>query len=323
MSDKFSAKAKSAAKTDKTEGSLIKCEVRFDLGEWVTPSSCAVFHIDETAAFPQIVFEIKTAEAPPYEWSWVIKWEGHACAQSDGKARFVPKGKALAFSEVGSFNSDSKSWIANLNYKVIGGELTVMVKAGTNNFVRKVFIRAKNPSKDLVLSYLRENWKNDSDVKLVLKIFQQESKFRQFYSDFEPLVSFDNGYGLGQITNPTPSFEKAWNWKKHVDTVMNEFFPDKRKRAKSYLGAHGADSYTQEQCDIETMAFYNGAGRFHKWNQLSKKWEEDPSVICDPGSNRSWSAEDNPGKTADELIKDGVKPKYTGHCYAKHIILVD
>lgn len=90
-------------------------------------------------------------------------------------------------------------------------------------------------------------------------------------------------------------------------------------KAKSYLSQYGKDSYTQEQYDIETTTYYNGAGRFYIWDTNSKKWTEDDTKICDPNSNRSWGKSQNPHKTTKDLLNEKVKPKFTGHCYAKHI----
>ncbi|MBT9568218.1 MAG: hypothetical protein IV085_07950 [Thiobacillus sp.] len=320
---KVVAKAKSAAKTDKVKDSLVKCEVKLEAGEWVSPDSCKIFYIDEDANFPDIVYEIKTDEPGPYEWSWVIKWTGTACPQADGKKRFKPNPGALLFSEKGDFTSDSKQWKADLNGQVLGGDLTVKVKAGGTTFIRKTFIRGKNPGKERVDAYIETSWKDKNDQVVIQKIFQQESRYRQFYSDEAPLVSFDNGYGIGQLTRekPRPSYKQAWSWKEHVKEIMNVVLPDKRNRAKEYLGQKGKtpNSYTQEQYDTETMAYYNGAGRFYKWDSSASKWNENYAAICDPNSNRSWSKADNPEMTLKELLKKNVKPSYTGHCYAKHI----
>lgn len=309
--------AKGSAKSDNIKDSLLKCEVNLETGEWVRPEGCKVFYIDEDANFPDITYEIKTDESGPYEWSWVINYEGLACAQVDMKARTKPKEGSLKFVEHGRFKSDSKIWKANLNNKIIGGDLTVTVKTGSTTFLRKTFIRGKNPGSEKVHQFLDSNWTSAQDLILIKKIFLQESHYRQFYSDEMPLVSFDNGYGIGQITNPIPNYVTAWNWKEHVKTVMNIFLPDKRKKAKGYLSQHGVDSYTQEQYDTETMAYYNGAGRYFIWDDNTQKWIEDDTKICDPNSNRSWNASEN--KTVKELLRDKTIPKYTGHCYAKHI----
>lgn len=320
-SPKSIAVAKNAGETNKTKSSLVKCEVKTNLDEWISPESCQVFYIDEDAKFPEINFEIKTDEPGPYYWEWLVRWRGLACQQKTGKLRFTPQGGALPeFIEKGKFESNETRWKANLNNQVIGGNLIVKVKTNKTVFIKKITIKGKNPDKARVQKYIEENWEDQKNKSIAKKAFQQETSYSHFYSDNEPLVSFDNGYGIGQITNPKPSYSEAWNWKDHIKTVMNKFIPDKRNKAKSYLSSKGINSYTEDQYDVETLAFYNGAGRFHKWNEETKKWEENPDHICDPDSNKTWLKNEFPSLSSEELKKSNEKPKYTGHCYAKHII---
>lgn len=318
---KVIAKKKSAATTDKITGSLIKCEVNLEKGEWVTPDSCKTFYIDEDATFPDVLYEIKTDEPGPYEWSWDIKWVVNACPQKSGKPRFKPK-TAKTFSKKGNFHSDSKKWKADLG-AVVGGDLTVRVKAGATTFVRKTFIRGKNPAEEKINAEL-DTYKDKDDVNLVKKIFKQESRGKHLYSDEMPLVSFDNGYSLGQLTNPQPSYEQVWNWKEHVKAVMTVIKDTHRKSAKNYLDQHG--NYTNEMYDLETLASYNGIPRkqrYHNWDGDLKKWVKNTDVICDPAqSNKGWivTETENKGKSLDELLANPKsKPIYTGRCYAEHI----
>jgi len=320
--DNVIARCAAAGKTNKVEGSLVKCEVKLESGEWISPDSCKTFYINEDAQFPDITYEIKTNLPGPYEWSWHITWTGLACKQSTGHKRFKQDAGPLpAFVKRGSFKSDSKKWKADLG-GVFGGTLTVKVKAGGTTFARTTFIRGKNPGKEKVQAYLDANWKDKHDLALIKKIFQQESHYRQFYSDEQPLVSHDNGYGIGQVTNPRPSYADAWNWKEHLKTVMNKFLPEKRGKALEYFEKIGCGTlYTQEQYDNETAAFYNGARRFYEsWDAKTKTLQENTTLICDPNSNSSWKKADYPDETAKELLKENVKSKSAGYCYTKHII---
>ena len=317
---KVVAKAIDAGKTNKTKDSVIKCEVKLNMGEWVTPESCQIFYIDEDAKFPEIIFEIKTDEAGPYVWEWSISWTAEACPQAEGKKRFKAK-HSTAFSKKGSFKSDKNKWQCNIE-AVIGGDLVVKVSAGETNFVRKVTILGKNPSKENILIEV-DSGKTKEDNELVKKIFMQESRYRQFYSDNQPLTSFDNGYGLGQLTNPAPTYEQIWSWKAHIAEILKNRLPNHRKRAKKYLDEHG--DYTSEMLDMETLACYNGwSGGQHYWNWASttKKWEVNTDVICDPNqSNKGWiSSQKDNNKSLEELKNDSkAKPVYTGRCYAEHI----
>ena len=315
------AKAINAGTTNKVGGSVVKCEVDLNKGEWVSPESCAIFYIDEDAKFPTIDFEIKTEEPGPYEWSWTIKWIVQSCPQKSGKKRFSPK-HAKTYQASGKHTSDSVKWTADLNSQVIGGDLSVTVKAGASTFKRKVAIFAKEPGETKVvaeLDTLAEAYA--AEVRLAKKIFKQESRFHHLYSDSAPLVSFDNGYGLGQATEPVPSYEEAWNWKKHVKYIVTNVIEGKRKIAKKYLSAH---EYTDEQLDTETLVYYNGANHhYYVWDAKDKKWVINDAVVCDPDqSNKGWKVAglDSEAKTLDSLRKnDELKPIYTGRCYAEHI----
>jgi hypothetical protein len=319
---KPAAKSKSAGKTNDIDKSLVKCEVKMEFGEWISPDSCKTFYIDEDAKFPSIIYEIKTDEEGPFEWSWEIKWPVLACPQKQNKTRFKPKTEKT-FSESESFKSDLKKWTAELNKKTIGGDLTIKVKVGAKTFVRKTLISGKEPGEKKIndeLDTFSEKYPNE--IVLAKKIFKQESKFKNFYSDERPLVSFDNGYGLGQATTPAPSYEQVWDWKKHVKYIVTQVIKEKRAAAKKYLDTHG--SYNDEQLNLETLVYYNGANfHYYVWDSSAKKWIENSDVLCDPDqSNTGWnmSLVENKGKSLKDLRDGkGTKPVYTGRCYAEHI----
>lgn len=322
IENKLEAFSSAAGKTNQLSGSLIKCEVQLEKGEWVSPPACSIFHIDSDGVLPSIQFEIKTSEVGPFNWEWEIKWNVLACPQSKGKKRFKPKSAKL-YSKKGTFVSEEKSWTADFGNEVIGGELTVKVKAGTTNFVRKTTIHGLEPGLsriDAAIASVPVEF--SASASLAKKIFDQESKNHHFYSDGEPLVSFDNGYGLGQATNPIPTYEQVWNWKKHIKYILETVIPEKRKLAKKYLDTHG--NYTAENLDTETLVYYNGANAHYLiWDAAGKAWVENTGVLCDPEqSNKGWklTLDVNNEKTLEQLRKgEGGKPIYTGKCYAEHI----
>jgi hypothetical protein len=319
---KMVAKAESAGKTNKRKGSLVRCEVNLESGEWLSPASCSIYKIDEEANFPEIVYEIKTDEDGPYEWHWSIKWVVKACPQRRDKPRFSPK-HPKSYSESGKFTSNSKKWKASLNEKVLGGVLTVKVKVGKTTFARQTCIKGSEPGKDKVTGeILKYSSKSPFEAELAAKIFKQETGFRHFFSDDEPLVSFDNGYGLGQATNPMPSFEQVWSWKAHVKYIVELVIKQKHELAKKYLDKHG--NYTVEDLEMETLVHYNGANyHYLVWEESKKKWVKDERVLCDPDqSNTGWDLYDaeNKDKTLQQLrANEGAAPKYTGRCYAEHV----
>jgi hypothetical protein len=316
------ATSKEAGKTNQNSGSLVRCEVKFDEGEWLSPDSCAIFTIDDEAKMPNICFEIKTEVEGIFLWSWELQWNALACPQRRDRPRFKQK-KIKSFCEKGKFESSSKKWSVDLNGLVIGGALIVKVSVGTSTYRRRIFIKGEEPGRDKILKEL-DSYKSahPHEAELAKKIFKQETRFSHFFSDGEPLVSFDNGYGLGQATNPIPTFEQVWNWKKHVEYIVTVVIKEKRVLAKNYLNNHGG--YTDDDLDMETLVFYNGANYHYLiWDRVSKKWKENTYILCDSEqSNAGWdiSQESNRNKTIDQLRKGkGGKPKYTGRCYAEHI----
>ncbi|MFC5479896.1 hypothetical protein [Massilia suwonensis] len=319
---KITAKSDCAGSTNKIKGSLVKCEVKLDSGEWISPAAGSTYKIDADAAFPDVCFEIKTDVSGPYHWFWQIKWSALACPQRRDRKRYK-QNKVKLYSMNGQFISDSKQWKANLDNKIVGGELTVRVEAASKKFVRRVEILGTEPGEARVKAELAQFSSAQShEAELARKIFKQESKFFQFYSDGEPLVSFDNGYGLGQATNPVPSFEQVWNWKEHIRYIVTTVIKEKRILAKKYLDKHG--NYTTEDLDMETLVHYNGANyHYLVWDPNGEKWIKNEKVLCDPEqSNSGWdmSSDANKNKSLRELQKgEGGKPKYTGRCYAEHI----
>lgn len=319
---KVIAKAKATAKVVADPASLVKCEVGLDMGEWIAPSSCQVFYIDEKDRFPDIDFEFKCDVQGEFDWTWEIKWIAKSCAQALGKNRFAPKGGIVQFVDKGAFRSANKKWRASFGGKVLGGELIVTAKGEGCTFKRRVFVLAKNPTKEDVIAELDTYaLKYSREVRLAKKIFKQESGYRQHYSDGMPLVSFDKGFGLGQATNPPPKYEQAWSWKKHVEYIVTVVLPQKIAMAKSYLERN---PYTDEHLDSEVLVYYNGANRhYYVWSDSSKSWIVNENVLCDPNeSNKGWDSntETNKNKTLEDLRSGkGDKPIYTGKCYAEHI----
>ncbi|MBR7907696.1 hypothetical protein [Burkholderia cenocepacia] len=173
---------KHASTTGTDQKSLVKAVVQNDSGEWVRPSTGDKFVIDETPKFPEITFEIKTEQPPPYQWKWTITWD----AQVSG-LREKPRGKKLkTFSDTGSFSINDKTWVADPGGKILGGKLVVEVTAGAEQFRRTVFIVGTNPSKDAVLEFL----KTQKDAVGFDRVINQESHFKNFINaDNEPVVA--------------------------------------------------------------------------------------------------------------------------------------
>lgn len=316
------ATASHAAKTNKKKDSLVKVIVVEDIGKWISPTSAQIFFIDEQATFPAIDFEIDTAEPGPYEWSWKIVWP----AAVSGLRESAKRGKILkTFKREGKFQQTEKCWHADLG-EIIGGTLTVLVVAGNESYKRSVYIRAKNPSEAQVKDLLT----TIDNVKGFEKLLAQESKFKNFInSDHQPVVAFDGGYGLTQMTTPAPTFTQVWNWKENIQGGAS-LYKSKQVTAKNYLSKNHR-SYTDEQLKLETWSRWNG-GPYHAWDEERNIWIRNPSIMADSATgNIGWdmTREENKGKTEVELHardKDEYKAppatrlwKYSGVCYADHL----
>jgi hypothetical protein len=314
--------------TNGNADSLVKVVVTTDTGDWVRPNSGDKFYIDETTKFPNITFEFKPeTAAPPYQWSWKIEWNAHV---SGLKERVRTGRKLQTFSDSGSFSSNEKTWTANLNSKVVGGKLVVMVKAGDKEFKRSVVILGSNPTEDLVKEFLR----SIPNVTGFDKLLAQESHFKNFINaDSEPVVAGDAGYGMTQLTHPSPTYVQIWNWKANVSGGA-ALYQQKQASAKSYLGQQGR-TYTDDQLAHETISRWNG-GSYHKWDEHNNTWIRTPGMLCDPATgNIGWdtSVSANQNKSTDELhnrdvgeygkMKSGQNAehpwKYSGVCYADHV----
>ena len=317
------AKAKGPS-TNKTKSSLVKTIVLEDIGKWTRPKSGEKFYIDEDTIFPNVEFEIETDELPPYKLTWSISWPAAVSGLKESSAR----GKVLkTFTLSGELSISSKLWKATFP-SVVGGTLTVKVCTPSETFKRSVYILGKNPDQARVETFL----KTIDDVKGFEKLLEQESKFKNFINaDGYPIVAFDGGYGMTQMTSPAPTFTQIWNWKENIKGGT-ALYKTKQAEAKQHLSSHKR-SYTDEQLKLETWSRWNG-GPYHVWNEAAKAWTRDPDILADSKTgNIGWNIKniENKDKTESELHerdKDEYKkppPKekrlwtYSGVVYADHV----
>lgn len=313
------------AKTNKKSNSVVKTVVLEDKGQWVSPSAGEIFYIDEDANLPAITFKIDTDASAPFDWTWKISWP----AAVSGLRESSKRGKVLkTFSQSGNFSIIEKSWTAEFSEKVIGGLLSVTVRAGQAVFKRSVYICGRNPDAARVKAYI----KTLDNVVGLDTLIEQESKFKHFINaDSKPIVAFDGGYGLCQLTRPAPTYEQIWNWKKNVSAGA-ALYREKQVDAKRHLSQKKRE-YTDEQLKLETWSRWNG-GVYHTWDNNAKEWVRNPNWICDTETgNIGWdrTKSTNTNQTEAELHKrdsDEYKspPKkserkwdYTGVCYADHL----
>lgn len=272
--------------------------------KFILPNNNQVFTISAAPDWPSVLF--KTDEKGQHTWSWTIEW---------GK-----------FKTAGTHKTPGNSWDAKKIITNYGGKLTVRVEANKKKAHITVRIIGTNPTPNLVRQYLAHK-KNSLGFD---KIIQHESKFKHFNLHHEPIKTFDHGYGICQLTRPSPSFEQVWNWKLNVDAGL-ALYERKRLSAIAYLSKH--KPYTVKQLEYETVSRWNG-GSYHEWDSKKHVWIRHSNIICDSKTgNIGWDTHDpkNSGKTEPELHKrDRSKYttgpgktdhwKYSGVCYADKIL---
>jgi len=115
-------------------------------------------------------------------------------------------------------------------------------------------------------------------------VLHKESRTTQFsesasvavLSGFQPgpltvLRSFDNGFGIGQLTGPVPNDDELWNWQLNLQGTLGRL-AGFRASAQAFLGAH--PPVTADQLDLETYARYNGGNGqpYHRFDAGTNTW---------------------------------------------------
>lgn len=267
------------------------------------PNSRHLIAADTTP--PTIVF---TTDTPgPTTWNWSISWRH--------------------FQKTGQVQTPGNTWRAHTEFADVGGTLTVRASNGSQQTQVVVTIAGTNPLAADVRAYLMTR----PDADGFYAIIDHETHCRHFNAQGEPIRSFDNGYGMTQLTNPAPTYEQAWNWKHNVLGGL-ALFAGKRTAAINYLRQNNR-SYTNAQLRFETVARWNG-GAYHQWNTTSGAWERNADILCDPATgNIGWrmSDADNAGQTLQQLrARDSgafAQPRpaganwiYSGVCYADRVL---
>jgi hypothetical protein len=278
--------------------------------KFTSPKANEKFTISSTPEWPSIVFE--TDGRGSHDWHWSIIWNN--------------------FKKSGVVHTSSNKWDAKDEITNCGGTLTVKATATEAGKPTKVSaaisvkVIGTNPSNAEANAYLGTK----TDSKGFDKILEQEAKFKHFKHD-EPIRSFDNGYGMCQLTTPSPRFEQVWNWKLNIDGGL-ALFAQKRASALAYLSQSGR-SYTDDQLTREAVCRWNG-GSYHEWDAESGSWVRNRTIMCDSKTgNIGWDMTKpaNKGKSEGELHKRdegtyNAPPgadanwKYSGVCYADHIL---
>lgn len=273
--------------------------------KFTQPTAGQVFTAGADAQWPEMVF--RTDATGAHTWQWTIKWG--------------------PFSNSGTATTAGNEWNATSTCADRGGMLTVVAKAGTAHCSVAVTIKGSNPSEADVVSYLA----TQADSAGFDAIIGHESKYKHFNAQGAPVKSFDNGYGMCQLTTPVPTYDQVWNWKKNVSGGL-KLFSQKRAAAIAYLKQAGR-SYTAEQLKYETVCRWNG-GAYHDWSTTDKAWVRKAGILCDSATgNIGWDMSDaeNKGKTEAALRQRdkasyskapeaGAHWGYFGVCYADRVL---
>ncbi len=266
------------------------------------PAANSVFSVLAGPSWPTVLVE--TDADGPHLWEWTIAWD--------------------KFSQSGTVSTPGNAWDARTAVVDRGGTLTVKVTAGGQSARVTARLIGINPAKSDVSAYLA----GKKDAEGFDRILEHESRSEHFDRNGEPKKSFDNGFGICQLTNPAPTFEQAWNWQRNIDAGVL-LFAEKVKAARNYLGQQGR-TFTDQQLRFEAVCRWNG-GAYHRWN--GTQWVRNPNVLCDSKTgNRGWDMTDpeNSGRTESQLhARDCPYPAqpgpnahwdYFGICYADSVL---
>lgn len=271
--------------------------------QFTAPVANTTFTITADPVWPSMVF--RTGGTGPHTWQWTVTWG--------------------SFTRSGSAATTGNEWDAMTAVTNLGGKLDVVANAGGVSGSISVLIRGTNPTEAQVTTFLSSNV-NSAGFE---RIIRRESRFKHFNAAGEPVKSFDNGYGMCQLTTPPPSFEQAWNWQTNVAGGL-QLFAHKYAAAVAYL-SRGGRTYTPDQASLEAVSRWNG-GRYHEWDATAGAWVRNPNILCDSAAgNIGWDMNDpaNAGQTEAQLhARDagsyhrgpqaGAHWGYFGVCYADH-----
>ncbi|HEV2688446.1 MAG TPA: hypothetical protein VGV35_07820, partial [Bryobacteraceae bacterium] len=148
-----------------------------------TSSPDSTFQINTDGTWPNIV--IVTDATGPHDWKWSIAWK--------------------TYNQAGTDTSPGNQWDAQQAVAGLGGTLNVTAEAGEQSASITITIKGQNPTLQQVEQYLATTNSDAFD-----KILNHETHMVHFNKAGEPIKSFDNGYGIAQLTSPPPTYEQVW-----------------------------------------------------------------------------------------------------------------
>lgn len=271
---------------------------------FLTPVAGHRFVIPSNGDTPPLIFTTDLEGA--HDWEWSISWRSF---RKQGRVQTPGSSVDLAAS------------LANL-----GGTLVVTAQSGKQRSTIQTTIAGTNPTDAQLRTFLATKTGGNDFLPIVL----HEAHGRHFNGRNEPIVSFDGGYGMTQLTNPVPTYQQVWSWKRNVEGGL-ALFATKRNEAIRYLSQSGC-TYTARQLTFESVARWNG-GAYHRWD--GNGWIKNPDMLCAPGTgNIGWDVTDaaNQDRTLQQLqARDGARLnqpprrgvdhyRYSGVCYADRLV---
>ena len=185
-----------------------------------------------------------------------------------------------------------------LSSHVVGGTAIAKAVLKGETYTVLFYIRGTNPTVGAIRDYL--NSLGNAPFYFEAMIVQ-ESTSRQFDLKDKrlPLQTFDNGFGLTQLTNPAPNYNEVFSWKANVKEGVSFYLNEKlsygrrkitgeKAKCQKDLGAQcpPIPTLTYGNCvftdaagsrltfmDAVGMKYYNGGGNFVVWDKTNHVWQ--------------------------------------------------
>jgi len=121
--------------------------------------------------------------------------------------------------------SNETTWYPNFASDFYGGDVTIKVSAAVDSksygpvTLENVYhIKGTNPGSTAAKSYIGTSPWYAQRIGAHEPAVTGAGAYCQFYTTTEyPVLSGDNGYGMFQLTDPSPTDTQVWNWKLNVD----------------------------------------------------------------------------------------------------------
>lgn len=206
--------------------------------------------------------------------------------------------KTYSMCSISYLSGYGSSWSIPFYGGIMGGDANLTLKSNSLFKSLNFRIRGSQPSNSDVISEISQI---QQDIWFAPYVAKHESNFVQFNEDGTPMKSFDNGYGIYQLTNPTPTCDQIWNWKSNILEGVsrlrsalyqaNTWMSKQRFQAKSETGSYQTVTVRQEgNCCFKdgtsqtieaavAMKIFNGAsnGHYCAWeNAPAKQWKFNP-----------------------------------------------